>query len=119
MARKESKIDILTDLKRIVSSLNKYEIKKFIDILKNDKRLMAEYKILTNAEFDNLSMNLNEAYLRGFDDGVNISKNNENKSTKNSNNDLESESIIKENKEIFDEENLKNKLVELFNLMKF
>jgi hypothetical protein len=114
MTKRENKVDILSDLKRMIRSLNKYEVKKFIEILKNDKQIVSNYKILTNHEFENISLNLNEAYVRGFEDGLKEGV---------KNNELEQSNIENINKEeteeIFDEENLKNKLVELFNLMKF
>ena len=111
MTKREDKVDILSDLKRMIRSLNKYEVKKFIEILKNDKQIASNYKILTNHEFENISLNLNEAYVRGFEDGLKEGV---------KNNELKQSDINKEEtEEIFDDENLKNKLVELFNLMKF
>ena len=74
-------------------------------LLKNDKQIASNYKILTNHEFENISLNLNEAYVRGFEDGLKEGV---------KNNKLEQLNIEKEEtEEIFDEENLKNKLVEL------
>ena len=76
---KENSIDIIDDLKRMVRSLNENERIEFFNFLKDEEK---NYVILTKNENDKINNTLNEAYLKGFDEGFLKGKNSikENKS---------------------------------------